>query len=112
MRAFSSSLTLRSAALCAGAALALASSPSSVQQADAKKDAVTKSISKKDKASKKEQSKNLSKAIGCHVCKMAVKSAIENKLDEESIDDLCEPHHKSGRWLMKMDIFDKEDGEF
>lgn len=50
------------------------------------------------------------KAVSCEICKLAVAQAIEARLDEESVDDLCEPKVKAGRWLSSVDITDNNDG--
>lgn len=36
--------------------------------------------------------------------------AIESKLDEDTVEDLCIPNQKHGRWLSKLDIVDEPDG--
>eukprot|EP00933_Yihiella_yeosuensis_P046446 TRINITY_DN41973_c0_g1_i1.p1 TRINITY_DN41973_c0_g1~~TRINITY_DN41973_c0_g1_i1.p1 ORF type:complete len:252 (+),score=46.33 TRINITY_DN41973_c0_g1_i1:92-847(+) len=47
----------------------------------------------------------LERAISCDICKLAVENAISSGLaTEEGIEDLCEPKHKSGRWLGKIDL--------
>lgn len=50
------------------------------------------------------------KAVMCSVCQLAVEKAVEAKLDEDSVDDLCVPNQRHGRWLSKLDILDEPDG--
>ncbi|CAD7929481.1 unnamed protein product [Amoebophrya sp. A25] len=50
------------------------------------------------------------KAVSCAVCELAVEKAIGAGLDEDNVEDLCEPKNKLGRWLAQLDLVDESDG--
>lgn len=58
----------------------------------------------------KQQKKLQEKAILCDICQLGVEQGIELKFTEETVEDICEPKKKSGRWLTKLDLINGEEG--